>query len=182
LHGFFGLGGSSVDPKDKIDAVLGSYDINVGNTNVDVAFNSLSDYIQNKWVRLFDNDTIKLTTPVLVEKFEATAPEDGVDIVSGVRFLFQKRKTGYTSKKDEVQAEQDKESQKDQDKKKKKDDEPKEGGVEILVEQLTGGNKIRVRAKRCEVDESTVIKEMSEETILAELKTAIEVWKKDIRS
>jgi hypothetical protein len=182
LHGIFGFGGgnSSADPKDKIDAVLGSYDITAD--NIDVAFNSLSDYIQNKWIGLFDNENIKLTTPVVIEKFEVTSPSDEVHIASGVRLLFQKKKADYRSKKDEVKDEQKQQQQQQtQDKKKKRDDEPKEGGVEIAVEKLSGNNKLRVRAKRCEVDEDTLIKEMSEETILSELKTAIDVWKKDIR-
>jgi hypothetical protein len=181
LHGIFGFGGgnSSADPKDKIDAVLGSYDITAD--NVDVAFNSLSDYIQNKWIGLFDNENIKLTTPVVIEKFEVVSPSDEVHIASGVRLLFQKKKADYKSKKDEVKDEQKQQQQQTQDKKKKRDDEPNEGGVEIVVEKLSGNNKLRVRAKRCEVDEDTLIKEMSEETILSELKTAIDVWKKDIR-
>ena len=51
----------------------------------------------------------------------------------------------------------------------------KPGGVEILVEE----QQLQVRVKRCETDEDTMIKEMSEETILKELKVALDVWKKD---
>ena len=149
---------------------------------MDVAFNSLSDYIQNKWIGLFDNQNIKLTTPVTIEKFEVTNPSDDVDVASGVRLLFKKKKADYKSKQDEVKEEEQKQQQNKDKKRKKRDDEPKEGGVEIVVEKLSGNNKLRVRAKRCEVDEDTLIKEMSEETIIGELKTAIDVWKKDIRS
>ena len=54
----------------------------------------------------------------------------------------------------------------------------KEGGVEILVEQLENGD-IQVIAKRCDFDEDTMIKEMSESAILEQLKKAIGVWKKE---
>jgi hypothetical protein len=59
----------------------------------------------------------------------------------------------------------------------KKKDEKKQGGVEILVEKLSSSS-LQVRAKRCEIDDDTMIKEMSEEVIIQELKKAIGVWKK----
>jgi len=70
---------------------------------------------------------------------------------------------------------------------KKKKEEKKQGGVEIqvVVKKLASASAsassyslLQVRAKRCEVDEDTMIKEMSEEVIIQELTKAIGVWKK----
>jgi hypothetical protein len=57
----------------------------------------------------------------------------------------------------------------------------KEGGVEVIVEQVvmrTESSTIRVRARRCNMDDSTIVKEMSEETILKSLVDAVKVWNK----
>merc|ERR1712238_123395 len=59
-----------------------------------------------------------------------------------------------------------------------KQEEKKQGGVQIFVEKLSGS--LQVRAVRCEIDDDTVIKEMSEEAIIRELQKAINVWKKEI--
>lgn len=48
-----------------------------------------------------------------------------------------------------------------------------------MVEKLAD-NEVRVRAVRCNCDEDTIIKEMSEEIILSKLKEAIDVWKKNL--
>jgi hypothetical protein len=48
----------------------------------------------------------------------------------------------------------------------------------ILFEKLSSGD-IQVRARRCDIDEDTMIKEMSEQAIINELQTAIDVWKKE---
>merc|ERR1712194_715218 len=53
----------------------------------------------------------------------------------------------------------------------------KEGGVEVLVEKTTDG-AVRVRARRCNMDGKTIVKEMSEEVIVRSLKKALEVWEK----
>ena len=53
----------------------------------------------------------------------------------------------------------------------------KEGGVEVLVEKTTDGN-IRIRARRCNMDNKTIVKEMSEEVIVRSLKKAVETWVK----
>jgi hypothetical protein len=57
---------------------------------------------------------------------------------------------------------------------------PGEGGVEVLVE-ITTSNELRIRARRCNMADDTVIKELSEETVLKRLEEAVEVWKKDHR-
>jgi hypothetical protein len=53
--------------------------------------------------------------------------------------------------------------------------ERKEGGVEVLVERTAAGS-VRVRACRCNVDDKTVVKEMSEEIIVGSLKKALGAW------
>ena len=54
----------------------------------------------------------------------------------------------------------------------------KEGGVEVLVEE-TLDNDLRVRARRCNMDDRTVVKELSEQVIVKQLEKAIGVWQKD---
>jgi NACalpha-BTF3-like transcription factor len=94
-----------------------------------------------------------------------------VEELGGVCIIFKPKKTSYKSKAEEDAVREGKGESK------KKKDPPKEGGVEIRVEKLTKG-EVQLVAKRCEVDEDTMIKEMSEETIIAELKKAIDTWKK----
>ncbi len=90
-----------------------------------------------------------------------------------MRFLFQKGKTGGKS------AYRDKDDEKneygDKDEKKK---ELLEGGVEVRVRQSTGGD-LRVVASRCAIDEDTIIKEMSEGTIVDSLRKAVAAWRKE---
>lgn len=174
LYGFFGgmFGGN--DPKSKAkDAILGTYDINVDDKNVQ--FESLADYIQNKWAQLLVTGNIKLTTPVQIQQvvLDNENADDGVEAETSVRLLFQKVDTGYKSKKDE---ESEINEDEDSDSSSKKE-EPKQGGVEISVQKLANG--LRIQARRCEIDDDTMIKEMSEETIVRELEMAIDVWKKN---
>jgi hypothetical protein len=179
LQGLFGgVFGGVVDEKNsEKDAILGTYEIVVQGDNANVQFESLSDYIQNKWAQLFVTGSIKLTTPVQLQQVPLTtsssSEDDGVEKVTGVRLLFRKVDTGYKSKKDEKEEEDTSEKSN----KKSKKQGSKQGGVEILVEKRDG--QLRVQARRCEVDDDTMIKEMSEETIIRELQTAVDVWKKD---
>ena len=53
----------------------------------------------------------------------------------------------------------------------------KEGGVEVLVEKTTDAS-IRVRARRCNLDHKTIVKEMSEGVIVRNLSKAIDAWVK----
>ena len=57
----------------------------------------------------------------------------------------------------------------------------KEGGLEVIVE-ITNENHLRVRARRCNYAPGTVIKEITEDTILGKLRTSMQVWQKDIAS
>jgi hypothetical protein len=93
--------------------------------------------------------------------------------VSAVQILFQKVDTGYKSREEEEEEEEESSQQKDKEKK-----EVKQGGVEVLVEK-TSDDSVQVRARRCEIGKGTIIKEMSEETILKELQKALDVWKKE---
>ena len=52
------------------------------------------------------------------------------------------------------------------------------GGVDIRVEQLQNGD-LQVVAERCNFDEDTMIKEMSEQTIIESLRKAMKAWKNE---
>ena len=92
----------------------------------------------------------------------------------GVQILFQKVNTGYA---DRDKGKEDKKESPATDKQGKP--EVKQGGVEIVVLADDDGGSEKVVARRCEMDEDTMIKEMSEIVILKELHTAIDVWKKN---
>jgi hypothetical protein len=166
----------------------------------DLAFTSLSEFLHD-WSKLFETDkSMKLTTPVQIlmlassDESSTTTTADDVNkkdddnnkVVarSGLQFVFKNTNTGYMNRKEEAavgggyrkpssSSTSTTETTPSQPKSDKKD-----GGVEILVEQLATSGEVRVRARRCNVDENTMIKEMSEEKIISELKKALEVWKK----
>ena len=175
--------------KDNELATYPSLYTNDDDRTVDGTFDSLSTYLDS-WSQLFESSgkggVLKLTTPVKVLPLEVIASsvsdhnengnendDDSVRVVAsnGLRLIFQNVDTGYSNKKDEQQQQQKQDN--GDDKKKKK---PKlQGGVEIVVEKIN--NDVRVRARRCNFNDETVIKEMSEETIVKELEKAISVWK-----
>jgi len=161
----------------------------------DLKFDSLSIMI-GEWSKLFvaDEHGVKkvtgLTTPVTVvdlaaddEEREVGEEEDG-DVVkfSGVQLLFKKGKTGggsaYRDKDDERMHGKNERG----DGRKKDDDDnadiAKEGGVQVRVERLSGGD-LRVIASRCEVEEGTMTKEMSEGVIIDSLRKAVTAWRKE---
>jgi hypothetical protein len=145
--------------------------------SLDGKFESLSLYIKTWSKQTFTEDGGKksgLTTPVTLIMLPETtkSSQDGnVVAVSGVQLVFKPTKTGNarSSKNEEKAQEKGGGSQKKKPK--------KEGGVEILVEKLKDG-QVQVRARRCELDEDTMIKSMSEETILGKLNEAVKAWKK----
>jgi hypothetical protein len=168
---------------------------------VDLEFDSLSIMI-GEWSKLFvaDEHGVKkvtgLTTPVTVvdlaanaeekedekeEENEEEEEEDG-DVVkfSGVQLLFKKGKTGgrsaYRDKDDERMhgKNEREEGRKDDD----NADAANEGGVQVRVERLSGGD-LRVIASRCAVEEGTMTKEMSEGVIIDSLRKAIAAWRKE---
>jgi len=144
---------------------------NLGST--EQKYDSLAEYVQ-QWSKFFESDPkgMGLVTPVNLLPSDTTAAEDKVAKVSGVKIVFKKTKTGgsYKSSKEEKAVEEGGTTV-------KKKKVIREGGVEILVEQLSDG-KVQLRARRCETDEETTIKEMSEEAIVNDLKKAVGVWKK----
>jgi hypothetical protein len=121
----------------------------------------LTQYIQ-EWGKLMEGK--RLTTPATVQTNE-----------DGVRILF--KQVGNTGYKDKDQARSNNNNKNDDSKQEKKKKAVKQGGIQVLVETLDD-DTVQVRARRCEMDDETVIKEMSEETILSELKTAMSTWKK----
>lgn len=166
LHFFFG------NDDDKETKQLAFFP-KLATTNTDVKFESLTNFIET-WSQKFEDDRkgMGLTTPVKVLPLVQGELEDNVEEAGGVRIVFQPTKTSYKSKEEEDSA---REGGGGGDKKKKNP--PKEGGVELRVERLSNG-EVQLEAKRCEVDEDTMIKEMSEETIVSKLKQAIDAWKK----
>jgi hypothetical protein len=171
LNLFFGEGNTETADQDELKKFPKL-------ASSDDKFESLSLYIQTWSQQTFTQDGGKksgLTTPVSLILLPETksSPDGNVVAVSGVQLVFKPTKTGdaYTTKNEEKAQET---AQGEGSKKKKP---KKEGGVEILVEKLKDG-QIQVRARRCELDEDTMIKSMSEETILGKLNEAIKAWKK----
>lgn len=170
----FFFGNKEADTKEKELAFFPK----LATSNTDVKFESLVGFITT-WSQKFEDDRkgMGLSTPVKIKaSLEELGESDG-NIVEegGVQILFKATKTGdtYKNKKEEDAEEEGAREAK----KKKKKGPPKEGGVEIRVEKLANG-EVQLRARRCEVDEDTTIKEMSEEAILSELKAAVDAWKK----
>lgn len=197
LDGLFG--GDDKGEIDKTDgAVLETYEIpnKTDSESIDVRFESLSDYITKKWIDLFETGTISLTTPIRVSKtFDSNNEDCGddpkeqpnvtIEEAAGCRLLFQKIDTGYKSKNEEKTTNNTdgNKSNGNSGASKKKKKGTKQGGVEIVVQKYYTAEQttpcLRVVARRCEIDEDTMIKEMSEEIILTELAKAIDVWKKE---
>mmetsp|Transcript_17537 Transcript_17537/g.37915 ORF Transcript_17537/g.37915 Transcript_17537/m.37915 type:complete len:248 (+) Transcript_17537:372-1115(+) len=180
LHLFGNLFGNEV-VEDQIDLAEGelarfSYSL-PSNDNPQVKFDSLS-IMMSEWAKLFTDEEqdMGLTTPVEVKSLSPQhSPSDDPDVsaYAGTQLLFVKRKTGgYSAYKDK-----DDEKNKDE----KKDKEVKEGGVEVRVEQLTNGD-LQVVATRCEIEEGTLVKEMSEGIIIDSLRKAVAAWKKEQES
>ncbi|KAL9180951.1 hypothetical protein ACHAXT_009756 [Thalassiosira profunda] len=141
--------------------------------NPDVKFDSLSIMIK-EWAKLVaDPEKKMLTTPVSMVELASPAGSEDITDCSGVQLLFTKTKTGGRS------AYQDKDDEKNEETKEDKEENSvKEGGVEVRVEQLTNGD-LQVVASRCEIEEGTMRKEMSEQTIIDSLRKAMAAWKKE---
>jgi hypothetical protein len=147
----------------------------------------LSEFIY-QWSLMFDKGAkgTGLTTPVSVQKSTLLARiSEGVSQRSGVVLEFKPTMTGsaYKSKGEERESERQSpsgsgntgSSSTNMSYKAKK-----EGGVEILVEMTTKG-LLRLRVRRCNMDDSTVVKELSEETIIGKLKEALRTFIKENR-
>ena len=172
----------------RIDAGPGADD-DSSTAILDPKFEQLRQYIK-QWSIAYEEDRkgTGLTTPAIVRKSRKRPSElDGVVERAGVRILFQTTNTGdrYKSASEERKDEKERSGGGSSVTKKKSSTSPtpviskarKEGGVEVLVEKTKDGN-IRVRARRCNMDDKTIVKEMSEELIVRSLKKAIEAWVK----
>lgn len=167
----------------RIEAGSGAADTDDG--VLDSKFEQLRQYVK-QWSGTYEGDRkgTGLTTPVLVRKSRFSPSEfDGVVDRSGVKILFQTTNTGDRYKTSSEEKKDEKERNGGSAKKLSSSsvkkpfisNARKEGGVEVLVEKTTGGD-IRVRARRCNMDGKTVVKEMSEEVIVRSLKKAVETW------
>jgi len=136
---------------------------------IGVKFDSLSIMISS-WSKMFSGDHKKmgLTTPVDVIELPRS------DDTAGVKFIFKKGKGGRSAYNDK----DEKEDKNGTEKKKEKEESIKEGGVQVIINKLSDGN-LEVIATRCEIEEGTIIKEMSEQTIIDSLGQVIQAWKKE---
>ena len=158
-----------------------------GDGELERKYEELSSFI-NEWSNRFNNGAkgTGLTTPVNV--YPSKFGPDDMSSMSicrkfGVRLEFKATSTGsaYKSKDEERRLERQRptastSSSNQVTTMKQK----KQGGVEILVEEVSskdGVHHLRVRAKRCNMDNDTVVKEMSEETIVKNLEEAVRIWK-----
>ena len=180
LHMFGNLFGKS-DETDKVYGQLATFTkLSKDTKDTDIAFDSMSTYLQD-WAKLFEGEGGKqrgLTTPVTVTLYTSEGEEDSDDDIvasAGVKLVFRPPKDNYYSKSEE----QDREGGNE---KKKKTKEVSPGGVMVLAEKCSGGDELRVVAKRCDIEDETIIKEMSEEAIVDDLRKAIKIWKDERRA
>jgi len=163
----------------------------VDGTVVDRKFEELASYI-NQWSDRFNNGAkgTGLTTPVTVSESRFLNDSDSPSNIRqkyGVRLEFKSTNTGaaYKSKSEEKQLERQRSGGAPPPSSSSSSAfsrvQKKEGGIEIICEEIVskeGKVELRLRARRCNMDDATVIKEMSEQTILKRLDEAVEVWKK----
>jgi hypothetical protein len=148
----------------------------------DVAmYDQLVEYLQ-AWGSMLAETRKGLTTPVTSELLGVSSSRL-VAMQEGIELLFLPTRTGrsYVSKTEERQQESDADRN-------LKSSAPmafnrrttKEGGIDVVVE-ITQDEppQLRVRARRCNYGDDTVIKELSEATILKRLKDAMEVWERE---
>ena len=158
-----------------------------GDDDLDRKFEELASYME-EWSTRFENGAkgTGLTTAVTVSpsKFLNDLEVPSTVRKYGVRLEFKKTNTGsrYKSKSEERELET---AQPNSSSASTAPMSPlkqsREGGVEILVEEVSksGKRQLRVRARRCNMDDKAVVKELSEETILKRLGEAVTVWKKE---
>ena len=142
-------------------------------------FDQLNEYL-GEWAIMMESGKKKLATPIRVAPStrQSNLVREGVKDRAGVRLLFLPTNTGsaYMSRSEERAREQETGGRSTASKRRRI---KPEGGVEVLVE-VTDRDTLRVRARRCNMADDTVIKEISEETILKRLAESLEVWKKDV--
>jgi len=167
----------------------------VDEADADRKFEELAGFI-SEWSQMYQNGAkgTGLTTPVNVvrsrfdDNDKATQPA-AIRNKFGVRLEFKQTNTGsaYKSRDEERDIERQRPASSSSSSSSKEPvafktrKQSREGGVEILVERIvneSGKNDLRVRARRCNMDDFTVVKELSEETIVKNLGKAVDVWKK----
>ena len=179
----------------RCDGLLGDVDTDTDTddvSTVDRKFEELANYI-DEWSGMFKDGAkgTGLTTPVsvLLSRFDDDKGESSnIRSRYGVRLEFKQTNTGsaYKSKDEERQLESQRSGPVNTDTSSnqqpiRSNRQRREGGVEIIVEKTEDSNgkvDLRVRARRCNMDDNTVVKELSEETIVKKLAKAIEVWRK----
>lgn len=157
---------------------------------VSYKYERLSEYME-EWAETIFVKTAKtgLTTPVTVE-----IPRQVKRGQSSVQILFKQTNTGKYYKSASEEREMEKQTTAGSSSKASTSppkkipmaQQKKEGGVEVLVEMQKAlpkdgtddGYILRVRAKRCNMDDDVVIKEISEGTILKKLKESVDFWVK----
>ena len=170
----------------RIDGLAGSAALS--KAKLDKRHDRLVEYIR-EWSEMFEGGAkgTGLTTPVMLRQSHRDASEaEGTIRRSGIRILFKQTNTGAAYKsKDEERALERQGSPATTAKPagsatavQTKRKASKEGGVEVLVEE-TLDNDLRVRARRCNMDDRTVVKELSEQVIVKQLEKAVGVWQKD---
>lgn len=146
-------------------------------------YEKLATFIE-EWSKMFEGKAkgTGLTTPVTLSISKRLPDNVCVLRRFGVRLEFKETNTGsaYFSKGEEASKERQQGNYKTQYAEKNVDSikprrQNNQGGVEVIVEQTVSGS-LRVRARRCNLDDSTVIKEISEETILKKIQSAVNSW------
>eukprot|EP00986_Skeletonema_menzelii_P000869 scaffold243_cov140-Skeletonema_menzelii.AAC.11 len=146
--------------------------------NINFKFYSLCAMISS-WSQMFSGDhkEIRLVTDVLdlpmdVDIVELPKSDDS----TGIQLLFKKEIDVRSAYSAAYSGKDDKNN--DGDKKKEMEETIKEGGIQVMINKTPNGD-LEVIAKRCEVEEDTIIKEMSEQIIINSLGQAIVDWKKE---
>jgi len=131
-----------------------------------VSVEACRTYVQGGWSARWGQSGSGLTTPVRIE-----------EIKDGIALIFTPTTSNFVSFKEEKAAEKARERG-EEDKEGKARQVPKdaEGGIEVVVES---DPVPRVRARRCNMAEETVVKETSEGIILANLAKEIGAWVKE---
>ena len=144
-------------------------------------FDLLAEYIV-EWGSLMAKNQ-KLITPIKAVPSFYPKISPSLQEQRGVKLLFQSTKTGknYMSKDEErdMEAKTGRSPTKNSVSPSRK--QRPEGGVEVLVE-VTQANELRVRARRCNMEDNTIVKELSEESILSRLQESLKAFDKNYLS
>jgi len=130
-----------------------------------VSADACREWVQNSWSTRWGKPGSGLTTPVRIEQTKL-----------GVQLVFTPTKSTFVSFKEEKAMEKAREKGDEDDKMKikgKATGKDMEGGLEFVVEDSPSP---RIRVKRCNMAEGTVVKETSEGIILASIDKDLKAW------